>query len=89
MKTIKVCGRRDRGQADVHRISAFRSSNLNGQKNTHRMVCVFFVISVHFRYRFSLLVPARFGTIFFPLERKFKVRLRRAVAGNCPPDSCI
>ena len=35
MKTIKVCGRRDRRQADVHRISAFRSSNLNGQKNTH------------------------------------------------------
>ena len=34
-------------------------------------------------------VPARFVTIFIPAERKFKVRLRRAVAGNCPPDSCI
>ena len=49
----------------------------------------FTVISVHFRYHLSVLVPARFVTFFFPMERKIKVRLRRAVAGNCPPDSCI
>ena len=48
-----------------------------------------FVIRVHFRYPSSKHVPARFVTFFFPLERKIKVRLRQAVAGNCPPDSCI
>ena len=40
-------------RAIVHRTIAFRSSNLgrNDKKDTHQMVCVFFVISVHFRYR--------------------------------------
>ena len=35
-------------------------------------------------------VPARFVCIFsFLWKEKIIVRLRRAVGGNCPPDSCI
>ena len=59
------------------------------EKTTCRNMSFFTVIGVHFRYHLSVLVPARFVTFFFPMERKIKVRLRRAVAGNCPPDSCI
>ena len=34
-------------------------------------------------------VPTRSVAFFFPWKRKIKVRLRQAVASNCPPDSCI
>ncbi len=34
-------------------------------------------------------VPPRFVTILFPQEREFMVRLRQAVAANCPLDSWI
>ena len=70
----------------MHKIVQFSKYK---EKTACRNMSFFTVISVHFRYHLSVLVPARFVTFFFPMERKIKVRLRRAVAGNCPPDSCI
>jgi len=48
-----------------------------------------FVISVHFRYQSSVLVPARFGTKLFPTEIIFMVSPGPYPASNSPPDYCI
>ena len=58
--------------ATVHRTSAFRSSNLPvpTKKETHRLVCFSFVISVHYRYSSSEQVPARFVTCFLSFGKK-------------------
>ena len=61
--------------ATVHRTVAFDGSNPTSTispkaKRTPNGVRFAFVISVHFRYRLSVLVPARFVAVLPKAERK-------------------
>ena len=77
-------------RAIVHRTSAFSFSNLgrDDKKDTHQKVCVFFVISVHFRCHRSVFYRPDLSAFFLLYEKKKIVRLRRAVGGSAHP-RCI
>ena len=88
----KVSNPSSRIRAKPHRGFAVSSSNLpvSTKKSEPKRVPTFFVVSVHFRYCALEQIPARFVCNFSSLqEEKLEVRLRQAVGGNCPPDSCI